>query len=128
MGGKRVSSWHGDELVDRVEHAARAELNETVDAARDDARHAHAWRRDPRLRRLRKGGPLVNPDLERQIVSAHAEPDGPLVAAFGFTRREGFYGLFHEESTVHEHLFPAIRPAADRQFPGFLERLRRRLQ
>jgi hypothetical protein len=120
--------WHGDELADRVERAAREAVNETVDDARDDAKATHPWKVDPELRRLRKGGRLVNPNLEGQIVSEHAEVGPNPTAAFGTTRRKGFYGLFHELSTVHEHAFPFLRPAADRAFPTLAARIKEKLK
>jgi len=103
---KVTFEWHGERLVERVEHAAHAAVNDTVDEARDDAKATHTW--NPSTRFLS--------DLETQIVSEHAEPGPNPTAAFGYTRRKGFYGLFHEESTVHEHEYPALSPAADRAF------------
>lgn len=121
--------WNGDALIARVEQAARDGVNDTVDAARDDAEATHPWKDDPRPRRLRKDGPLVDPKLELQIRSEHAAAgEANPTARFGYTRRKGFYGLFHEESTTHEHEFPTIRPAADRQFPTLSERIARRFR
>lgn len=121
-------TWNGDEIVARVERAARAAVDETVDAARDDAKATHTWKVDPEPRRLRKGRRLVNPNLEAQIVSDHAAPAGPNpTGSFGYTRRRGFYGLFHEEGTKHEHEYPALRPAGDRQFPTLADRIRAKL-
>lgn len=129
MPARKRFEWRGDELLAQIEEAARDAVNETVDAARDDARARHTWRSDPRRRRLRRGGPLVNPDLEKQIVSEHAAAGEPNPSgSFGYTRKKGFYGVFHEEGTVREHDYPAIRPAADREFPTFVARLRRRLK
>lgn len=122
------SDWRGDELLAKIENAARETVNETVDAARDDAELTHPWKDDPRVRTL-KSGRKVDTHLDREIVSEHADPASlNPSAAFGYTRRKGFYGAFHEDGTVHEHAFPTIRPAADRQLPTFLERLRRRLR
>lgn len=109
--------WFGDQLVAKVEADCRAAVNDTVDAARDDAKATHTWKPDPRTRT----------DLETQIVSEHCDPaDANPTGSFGYTRRRGFYGLFHEESTVHEHMYPALRPAADRHFPTLLARLEER--
>lgn len=120
--------WQGDRLIERVHNAARESVDETVDATRDDAQETHTWRNDPRRRRFSKGGPLVDPHLETQIKSEHADPaDLNPMGSVGFTREKGFYGLFHERGTTHEHEYPALRPAADRQFPTIVERLRRRL-
>jgi hypothetical protein len=128
MPSRMRSEWRGDELLEEIEHAARATVNETVDAARDDARETRPWQDDPRLRTL-KSGRKVDTHLDLQIQSEHADPADPNpVAAFGYTRKKGFYGGFHEEGTTHEHAFPTIRPSADRQFPTFVERLRRRLR
>lgn len=128
MPSKMHSDWRGDELLEEIEQAARASVNETVDAGRDDARETHPWQDDPRRRTL-KSRRKVDTHLDQQIRSEHADPADPNPSgAFGYTERSGFYGLFHEESTTHEHAFPTIRPAADRQFPTFIDRLRRRLR
>jgi hypothetical protein len=119
--------WNGDAVIARVEAAARGTVDETVDAARDDARETHPWKDDPRERTL-KSGRKIDTHLDRQIQSQHADPAAPNpTGSFGYTRRKGFYGAFHEEGTVHEHEYPTIRPSADRVFPTFFERLRRRL-
>lgn len=128
MPSKMRSDWHGDDFIAAVEDAARGAVDETLDAARDDARETHPWQDDRRERTL-KSGRKVDTHLDRQIESEHADPNDPNPSgAFGYTRRKGFYGLFHEETTTHEHEFPTIRPAADRQFPTFIDRLRRRLK
>lgn len=127
MTAHKRFEWNGDELLVRIENATREAVNETVDAARDDARLTHPWKDDPRERTL-KSGRKVDTHLEHQIVSEHADPDDPNpTGSFGYTRRRGFYGLFHEEGSSHERIFPTIRPAADRQFPAVLERIRRKL-
>lgn len=116
MAAKKRFGWNGDALLQQVENAAREAVNETVDAARDDAKTSHEW---------------VNRDmqLEDEIVSEHAVPDSlNPTARFGTTRRRGFYGLFHEEGTKHEFDRPFIRPAADRNFPSLPERIRRKLK
>jgi hypothetical protein len=90
----------------------------------DDAKASHPWHEDPKPRTL-KSGRHVDTHLQPQIRSEHAEGvdgDGHIVARVGYTRRAGFVGLFHEDGTVHEHAFPTIRPAADREFPSFPER------
>lgn len=120
--------WYGDELADRVEHAAHEAVNETVDDARDDAKATHTWKVDPTVRRHKRSGRFFNPDLESQIVSEHAESGPDPTAAFGYTRRKGFYGLFHEEGTVHEHEYPALRPAGDRAFPTLADRIKEKLK
>jgi hypothetical protein len=121
--------WNGDALIHRVEEASREAVNETVDAARDDAKATHTWKVDPEPRRLRKGGRLINPDLESQIVSEHDDTPGRNPTAyFGYTKKKGFYGLFHEEGTVHEHEYPALRPAADRKFPTLAARIKEKLR
>jgi hypothetical protein len=115
---KVTFEWHGDELTRRVEHAAREAVNETVDEARDDAKAAHPWKPSARF----------PSDLESQIVSEHAHAGPNPTAAFGYTRRKGFYGLFHEEGTVHEHTYPALRPAADRVFPTLVAKIKEKLK
>lgn len=118
--------WHGDDLVRRVRRAAAEALNETVDDARDDARVTHTWKDDPEPHTL-KDGRKVDTHLERQIATAHTPADGhsdELVASVGFTERDGFYGLFQEDGTEHQHVFPALRPAADRHFPTLARRIR----
>jgi hypothetical protein len=128
MPSRARLEWKGAELLARVTEAARSAVNETVDETRDDALATHPWKDDPRERRLSAGGPLVDPKLELHIKSEHADPAAPNPKArVGYTRRSGFYGLFHELGTVHEHAFPTLRPAADRVFPTVFEKLRRRL-
>lgn len=115
MPGAKLD-WNGDALIARVEEAARAAVNDTADAARDDAAVSHEW---------------LNRDmqLEEEIVSEHADPGDPNpTASFGTTSRRGFYGFFHEEGTVHEYARPFLRPAADRQFPSLAERIAARLK
>lgn len=119
--------WNGDAFIAQLEQDAREAVNETVDDARDDARATHTWHNDPRPRRLHKGARLVNPSLELQIKSEHADPQDPNpTGRFGYTKRRGFYGLFHEEGTVHEHEYPTLRPTADRVFPTLAEKIRAR--
>jgi len=116
MPSRSRFDWNGDDFVARVEQAAREAVDETVDAARDDAALSHEW---------------INRDgqLQEEIVSEHADPADPNPSGkFGTTRRRGFYGLFHEEGTVREFERPFIRPAADRQFPTLADRIRRRLK
>lgn len=128
MPSRASLDWNGNTLVERVRAAAREAVDETVDAARDDAKETHTWQNDLRMRRLKKGGKPVDTHLERQIKSEHADRAEPNpTAAFGYTRRRGFYGLFHEEGTVHEHMYPALRPAADRQFPTLADRIKESL-
>jgi hypothetical protein len=127
MPSRAKLEWHGDALIRRVRTAAAAAVNDTVDATRDDARESHPWKNDERERTL-KSGRKVNTHLEREIASQRADPAEPNpTGAVGYTRRKGFYGLFHEAGTVHEHTFPTIRPAADREFRSLASRIRRRL-
>lgn len=115
-------------LVDRVRDAARDGVNEVVDAARDDAAAVHPWVEDPEPHTL-KSGRRVQTDLERQIVSRHADPDAVNpTGSFGTTERAGFYGYFHEIGTVHEFERPFLRPAADRQFPRLADAIAERLR
>lgn len=121
--------WQGKRLAEQVRAAARLAVNETVDQARDDAKQTHdpMWVNRP-TKWSKEGG-----QLEEEIASKHADPAsqkvyGPdPVASFGFARRRGFYGLFHEVGTVHEFAKPVLRPTADRVFPTLADRIRRRL-
>lgn len=115
MPSRAKLDWRGKEFVLQVRNAARLAVNETVDAARDDALASHEW--------VNRTG-----QLEEELISEHARPRSrnPL-GRFGTTRRRGFYGLFHEEGTVHEFARPFLRPAAARQFPSLALRIRRRL-
>lgn len=116
MLSRATLNWNGDALIQRVRRAAVAGVNETVDAARDDARLSHEW--------LDRTG-----QLEEEIVSEHADKAEPNpTARFGTTRRRGFYGLLHEEGTTHEYERPFLRPAGDRNFPSLASRIRRRLR
>lgn len=113
--GARLT-WNGERIVERLRLAARGAVDETVDEAADDARSSHVW-----LNRTMQ--------LEDEIVSEHASRDerNP-TGRFGTTSRRGFYGLFHEEGTVHEFARPFLRPAADRTFWTLAGKIRRRLR
>lgn len=114
MASKVTTVWNGDRIIRRMEAAARAAVNETVDAARDDAKLTHEWQ-------TRRG------QLEEELISVHAAVGEPNPSAsFGTTRRRGFYGFFHELGTVREVARPFLRPAADRNFPGLRRRIARR--
>jgi len=116
MPSRARVDWRGDALIRRTRAAATAAVNDTVDAAADDARSSHEW--------VSRTG-----QLEEEIVTEHAESTEPNpTGRFGTTRRRGFYGLFHEEGTEHEYARPFLRPAADRQFPTLAQRIRRRLR
>jgi hypothetical protein len=110
--------WDGDQLLANVAKAAAAAINDVTKAAADDAQATHDWF----ARRGRRG-------LEGQIEHEPATVDGTRVTGrFGYTKRRGFYGLFHEEGTVHEHEHPALRPAGDRHFPALTARISERLK
>jgi hypothetical protein len=128
VAAKKHFGWDGDAFIRRVTRETAEAVSETVNAAVDDAKTTHPWHEDPEPHTL-KSGRKVDTHLDRQIRSARVfiTADGHVVGAFGYTSRKGFYGLFHEEGTVHEHAFPTIRPAADRNFPTFPDRLKRRL-
>jgi len=122
MASRARLDWRGDELLARVRRAVEVSVDETLDAARDDAIDTHPWQVDPRFRRFRNIKRPINPHLEGQIHSEHVTPGDPVpTGRFGYTRRRGFYGLFLEFK------FPTIRPAGDRVFPTLAERIRRRL-
>lgn len=115
MPSRARLDWNGDKLIARVRRAATASVNETVDAAADDARASHEW--------VNRSG-----QLEEEIVTEHAVATDPNpTARFGTTRRRGFYGLFHEIGTTNEFERPFLRPAADREFPTLVVKIRRRL-
>lgn len=103
--------WRGDEVAKRVRAAALAAVDETTEAAAEDARANHWWAN-------RSGS------LEGNIVvePAKADAGGRVAGRFGTSlRREAFYGLFLERKT------PFLRPAADREFPQLAKRIRGRL-
>lgn len=135
MPSRARLDWRGDRLAERVRAAARLSVNELVDEARDEAKTTHdpMWRNTP-TKWSKTGG-----QLEEEIDSRHADPasqtvHGPNpVGAFGFTRKRGFYGLFHEVGTIHEFAKPVLRPVADAVFDtlddpqALARRIRRRL-
>jgi hypothetical protein len=115
MPSRANLDWRGDAFIKRVRAAATAAVNDTVDAAADDARGSHEWV-------TRRG------QLEEEIVAEHATAAEPNpTGRFGTTQRRGFYGYFHELGTVHEFARPFLRPAGARNFPTLAERIRRRL-
>ena len=130
MPSRARLDWRGEQLAVRVRAAACAGVNETVDVARDDAKATHEpmWENTP-TRYSKEGG-----QLEEEIGSRHTDADmekvhGPdPVGSFGFARKRGFYGLFHEVGTIHEIEKPVLRPTADRVFPTLAARIRRRLR
>lgn len=104
-------NWNGAALAQRVRKATIEAVDETTEAAAQSARSSHWWR----ARRGRRG-------LAGEIkTEAATVEDGKVVGAFGSTQRRGFHGLFHERRS------PFLRPAADREFPGVSERIRKRL-
>lgn len=115
---------HTDELYDRIVKAAAVAIRVVVEDAAEDARTSHPWK-------SRTG------NLEGRIITKRAiAPRGSktIRGAFGYAyargrhgARDGFYGLFHEISTVHEHTAPTLRPAADRHFPRLAEEIREQL-
>lgn len=115
MASSARLDWNGDALIAQVERAAREAIDETTQATDDDATVSHPW---------------VNRDgrLEANIVTARARVEGDrVVGKIGYTKKQGFYGLFHEDGTTHEHAFPTLRPAGDRNFGSLAARIRRRL-
>ena len=128
MAAKKHFGWDGDAILRRIERETVQAVSETLTAAVDDAKTTHPWHEDPKPRTL-KSGRRVDTHLQRQIKRGRVviTADGHVTGSFGYTRRVGFVGLFHEEGTAHEHAFPTIRPAADRNFPTFPDRLKRRL-
>ena len=103
-----LESWHGDEIVARIERAAREAIDETTADAAEDAKGSHWWA-------------VGRGQLGDEIKSEPARREGhEIVGKFGTTQRRGFYGLFLERRT------PFLRPAADRVFPQLAQRIRRR--
>lgn len=122
--------WNGDAIERALESAVTRAINDLVDEARDEAKAEHftAWQNTP-TKWSKEGG-----QLEEEIVSQHVEsvkltdahtPD-ELTGRFGFSRKRGFYGLFHELGTVHEFEKPVIQPIGDRVFARLAEEIRRR--
>ncbi len=113
------TQWNGDIIVAHVEKELVAATNETLEATAEDMRTNHWWRAH------RNGG---RSGLEGQVrVQAARVVGDRIIGSVGATysgqkgRFSGFYGLFLERR------IPWIRPAADRNFPTFLARARRRL-
>ena len=136
MPSRARLDWRGEQLAARMRGAARASVNELVDEARDEAKATHdpMWINRP-TRWSKEGG-----QLEEEIGSEHAGQEtlnvqGPNpVGRFGFGRKRGFYGLFHEVGTVHEFAKPVLRPVADAVFKTLddpqelARRIKRRLE
>jgi hypothetical protein len=102
-------------VIARMREAVRAAIDDVTEAAAADASMAHWW--------VNRTGML-----ESRIVSEDARHiGGHVTGRFGTTSKLGFYGLFHEEGTVHEFARPFLRPAADRTFPTLAARIRERL-
>jgi hypothetical protein len=116
MASRARLDWDGEGLLARVAEAARLSIDETTQETDDDASVSHPW---------------VNRDgrLEANIVTARARRIGRsrLVGRIGYTKKQGFYGLFHDEGTTHEFARPTLRPAGDRSFPTLASKIRRRL-
>jgi hypothetical protein len=94
-------------LADIVRRAAIDAVNETVDAAAQDAQSHHGWD----ARRGRRG-------LQGQVkVEPARVENGVIKARFGSTQVRGFYGL------ILERRHPWLRPAADRHFPDLSKRI-----
>lgn len=108
--------WNGPAVVERVRGAARDAVNATLEEAAADAEASHPW--------VNRTG-----QLDAEIAVEHAKPgDSSPSGAFGTTRRRGFYGMFHELATRHEHEHPFLRPAADRHFGTLAEKIKERLK
>lgn len=130
MPSRARLDWRGKQLAENMRAAARVAVDETVDAARDDSKTTHdpMWVNRP-TKFSKEGGQLEEEIISRHASPASQKPFGPNpTGAFGFARKRGFYGLFHEKGTVHEFEKPVIRPTADRVFPTLLGRIRRRYE
>ena len=130
MPSRARLDWRGEQLAVRMRAAACGGVNETVDAMRDEAKATHdpMWVNRP-TKWSKEGG-----QLEEEIGSRHTDADmekvhGPdPVASFGFARKRGFYGLFHEVGTIHEIEKPVLRPVFDALEGTLLGRIKRRLR
>lgn len=107
MAGATRVEWLGNWVEAKVVAATKAAIDETTNAAAEDAKEHH-WYAN------RTGS------LEKNTFAAPAVIEGPrIVGKFGSSmRREGFYGLFLERRT------PWLRPAADRHFHELPVRIR----
>lgn len=112
-----------DDLIAKVERAAADAIDETTGAAAEMATRIHPW--------VSRTG-----NLERQTIHEPARREGSRITGrFGFAyaggepgKRDAFYGLFQEVGTSRQAARPALRPAADAEFPHLADRIRRRLK
>jgi hypothetical protein len=115
MANRAHVEWNGEQLLARMREAARAAIDDVTAEAAADASVSHFW--------VNRTGML-----ESRIVTEDATVAGAHVTGrFGTTRTLGFYGLFHEEGTVHEFARPFLRPAGDRAFPTLAARIKEHL-
>lgn len=120
-----IFEWDGDEVERRLYWACREAVDATVDEARDlaKAEHFDVWQNTP-TRWSPAGG-----QLEDAIISEHSTVhDRNPTGRFGFARRHGFYGLFHEVGTSHEYEKPVLRPVADQIFPRLAHKIKERFR
>lgn len=105
-----ITEWYGNEIKAAVLAASIAAVDETTQAAADEAEQDHWWRNR-------------TDQLEEETIMEPARPDGRgVVGRFGTTRKRGFYGLFLELQR------PFLRPVADRIFPTLAANLRKHFE
>lgn len=116
MASRARLEWNGDALLERVADAARLSIDETTAETDADASSSHPW-----LNR--------SENLETHIETEAARRVGSRITGrIGYTRRSGFYGLFHDEGTTHEFARPTLRPSGDRTFPTLADKIARKLR
>lgn len=113
--------WLGGDMLDKVTQAAIAGVNETLEAAAEDARGT-SMRLPPHFA---AGHPWydVTERVEDAVDVQPAQLNGIKVSgSFGATKRRGDYAFFLER------LHPYLRPAADRNFPALAENIGKHLE
>lgn len=99
--------WEGDEVVEKIEQATRLAIDQTTGAAVIQAKNNHPWQN--------RTGTLEGSYEMRPAVS-----DGKTV--------KGKWGSFDVKYAAPvEKDFPALRPAADVEYPKLAERIRANL-
>jgi hypothetical protein len=115
-----ILDWRGNDLAEKVTEAVKAGINDTLEAAAEDARGTtmdlppheaagHPWYG-------------FTSRVENAVDIQEAEVDGQVVVGrFGATKQRGDYAFFLER------LHPYLRPAADRNFTDLAENIQKRL-
>jgi hypothetical protein len=106
----KITKWYGDQIVQKVQRASQAGIDDVLAESVADAEANHWWQ-------SRSG------TLEANTMREPAERVGRVVrGSFGVSARQAFYGLFLERR------MPFLRPAADRTFPRLASAIRNRLR